>query len=319
MLIRYQTSLSRAARTLACVLLAGLALGSISGQVWAADTPATSGPVWFVTGSNRGLGLAISRAALNAGYRVVATSRHPDQVKRELASYGDRVLAVPLDVTHPEQAEAAVQAAKQSFGRIDVLVNNAGYGQLGWFEDTTDAQVRDQFEVNLFGSMNVARAVLPVMRAQHAGHIFQIASVAGQIAPAGSSTYSASKFAVEGWMEGLAAEIAPLGLRATIVEPGFFRTDFLDASSVKFAAGNVPDYATAAAKFRTWHQAMNHQQQGDPPRLGKALVQIAAMQDPPLRFAPGSDAVPLVFKKADALRQGAERMRILSNSTDRQP
>lgn len=305
-------------RLAACFALLSVALGTS-----AADAPKTfsreGGDVWFVTGANRGIGLEISRAALAAGYRVVATSRHPDQVKAKLGTFGDRLLTPTLDVTDAGQAIAAVAAAKKAFGRIDVLVNNAGYGQLGWFENMTDAQVREQFEVNLFGSMNVVRAVLPLMRAQHSGYVVQFSSIAGQIAPAGSSTYSASKFAVEGWMEGLAAEIGPLGIHATIIEPGFFNTDFLDPSSVKYASGAISDYAPAATAFRAWHDDMNHKQQGDPARLGEVIVQLAGMKEPPLRFIAGSDGVPIVLKKAEELRAGAERMRTLSISTDRKP
>lgn len=255
--------------------------------------------MWFVTGSNRGIGLEIARSALEAGNRVVATSRNPSQVEAELSVFGDQLLAIELDVTNQEQVRAAVAEAKNRYGRIDVLVNNAGYGQLGWFENTTDQEVRQQFEVNVFGSMNVARAVLPVMRAQKSGHVIQFSSVAGQVAVAGSSTYSASKFAVEGWMEGLAAEIEPIGIQSTIVEPGFFRTDLLDESSATYASNSIEEYDAAVREFLAFHEDMNHAQQGDPARLGKVIVQIAGMETPPLRFFAGSDAVPLLIEKAE--------------------
>ncbi|NHF65606.1 SDR family NAD(P)-dependent oxidoreductase [Xanthomonas hortorum] len=304
------------ARLKALLLLLAFALTS---QAVAAQEKAVAPPsskVWFVTGSNRGNGLAIARAALNAGHRVVATTRQPAQARAALGDQGDRLLIVPLDVTRPDQAEAAVAAAKERFGRIDVLVNNAGYGQLGWFENTSDALIRRQFETNLFGAMNVTRAVLPVMRQQRSGHVFTVSSVAGLVSVSGSSVYSASKFAVEGWMEGLAAELKPLGIASTIVEPGFFRTDFLDASSVSYGDRNIAEYAEASAKFRAWHDEMNHKQVGDPAKLGAAIVKISAMASPPLRFAAGSDAYGLVIKKAQELREGAEQVRELSISTD---
>jgi NAD(P)-dependent dehydrogenase (short-subunit alcohol dehydrogenase family) len=300
----------------AALLLLAVSLASQAMAAQEKPAPPPSSKVWFVTGSNRGNGLAITRAALDAGYRVVATTRQPAQARAALGEHGDRLLIVSLDVTRPDQAEAAVAAAKERFGRIDVLVNNAGYGQLGWFENTSDALIRRQFETNLFGAMNVTRAVLPVMRQQRSGHVFTVSSVAGLVSVSGSSVYSASKFAVEGWMEGLAAELKPLGIASTIVEPGFFRTDFLDASSVSYGDRDIAEYSEASAKFRAWHDDMNHKQIGDPAKLGAAIVKISAMSSPPLRFAAGSDAYGLVIKKAQELREGAEQMRALSISTD---
>lgn len=270
----------------------------------------------MITGASRGIGLEIARAALGAGHQVVATARRPERALKALPEHGERLVAAPLDVTKPEQAQAAVEVAKQKFGRIDVLVNNAGYGQIGWFENTSDRQIRDQFETNVFGSMNVTRAVLPLMREQRSGHIFTYSSIAGVLAFPGSSVYSASKFAVEGWMEGLAQELKPLGIAATIVEPGFFRTDFLDTSSIAYGEYDVADYAEASAAFKKWHDEKNHQQLGDPAKLGAAMLKLAEMPQPPLRFAAGSDAVGLVLSKADSLRAEVEQLRELSVSTD---
>jgi len=272
--------------------------------------------VWMITGASRGIGLETARAALSAGHCVVATARNPEQVSKALPGYPDRLLAVRLDVTQQEQATAAVDAAMQKFGRIDVLVNNAGYGQIGWFENTSDRQIRNQFETNVFGSMNVTRAVLPHMRTQRSGHIFTYSSIAGILAFPGSSVYSASKFAVEGWMEGLAQEVKPLGIAATIIEPGFFRTDFLDTRSVAYGEYDIQDYSEAAAAFKKWHDEHNHQQLGDPAKLGAVMLKLADMPEPPLRFAAGSDAVGFVIGKADALRTGAEALKTLSVSTD---
>ena len=238
--------------------------------------------VWFITGASRGLGLEIARTLLDAGHQVVATARRPDQIETALSGYGDQLLAIALDVTQPAQAEAAVAATKDRFGRIDVLVNNAGYGQLGWFENVSDEQVRAQFEVNLFGAMNVTRAVLPVMREQRSGHVFTVSSVSGLVSVPGATIYAGSKFAVEGWMEGLVGELKPLGIKATTIEPGFFRTDFLDSSSVNYGAHDLPEYAEVSAKFRAWHDEMNHQQVGDPAKLGVLLMNVATWTSPRL-------------------------------------
>lgn len=280
-------------------------------------TGAVSEPqVWFVTGSNRGMGLEIARSALAVGNRVVATSRHPEQVMAALGAYGNRVLALRLDITSEEQARSAVSEAVRHFGRIDVLVNNAGYGQLGWFENTSDKLVRRQFETNLFGTMNVTREVLPVMRKQKSGRIFTTSSTAGLIAGEGSSVYSSSKYAVEGWMEGLRAEVMPLGIKTTLIEPGFFRTDFLDKSSVSFGDGDFSDYHKRSEAFRQWHAKMNHRQVGDPARLAAAVVTLSRMPSPPQRFVAGSDATTLILTKLDAVQQELRQHRALSASTD---
>lgn len=246
----------------------------------------------------------------------MATARKPEQISSALSGYGDRLLPVQLDVTKQDQAIAAVAAAKQAFGRIDVLVNNAGYGQLGWFENTSDQQIREQFETNVFGAMHVTRAVLPLMREQRSGHVFTISSIAGIYAVAGSSIYSASKFAVEGWTEGLAEEVRPLGIAVTIIEPGFFKTDFLDASSVAYGAHNIADYSEQVRQFKQWHHNMNHHQVGDPTKLGFVLIRLNEMKEPPVRFAAGSDASDIVLKKAESIRADAERLKDLSASTD---
>jgi NAD(P)-dependent dehydrogenase (short-subunit alcohol dehydrogenase family) len=272
--------------------------------------------VWMITGASRGLGLEIARVVLNAGHSVVATARRPEQVEAALKGYGERLQALRLDVTQVVQAQSAVAAASERFGRIDVLVNNAGYGLLGWFESISAQQTHHQFETNVFGSMHVTRAVLPLMRAQRSGHVFSISSIAGLVSVAGSSIYSASKFAVEGWMEGLAQELKPLGIWVTIVEPGFFRTDFLDATSVAYGEHDIADYADQLAKFKAWHDDMNHKQVGDPAKLGAALLKLAEAPDAPVRFAAGSDAYDLVRQKLDNMRSEAERWADLSKSTD---
>ena len=272
--------------------------------------------VWFITGANRGLGLGIARAVLAAGHAVVATARNVEDLKKKLIGEASSLLCVPLDITDVAQIQNAVQGAVDTFSRIDVLVNNAGYGQLGWFENTSDEQVRRQFETNVFGTMNVTRAILPVMRAQRSGHVFTISSAAGMISVAGSSTYSASKFAVEGWMEGLANEVAPLGIHATIVAPGFFKTDFLDPTSVSYGTNDIPEYAESIKAFNDFHDQMNHQQVGDPAKLGAALVTLSDCAEPPVRYAAGSDSLGVVYAKIDIMRKQAELLASLSASTD---
>jgi NAD(P)-dependent dehydrogenase (short-subunit alcohol dehydrogenase family) len=268
---------------------------------------------WFVTGAARGIGAHIVQAALAAGHNVVATARNP----KTIIPYHDRLLALELDVTKADQARAAVQAAVSHFGRIDVLVNNAGYGQMGLFEEVTPAQVQAQFDTNVFGLLHVTRAVLPVMRQQKSGHVFNISSIGGiQGGYPGASLYCATKFAIEGFSEGLALEVADFGVKLTIVEPGFFRTDFLDSQSVRFGDVSIADYAAQSAAIRASYGAYNHQQPGDPARLAKVLLQLAEHPTPPLRFAAGSDAVAVVSAKVDSLRAELQAWESLSVTTD---
>lgn len=273
--------------------------------------------VWLITGASRGMGLEITRSLLEAGHRVVATARRPDAIKEGLGADNENLLALALDVTDPAQGEAAASAAVAQFGRIDVLVNNAGYGQLGWFENLSVEQIQRQFNTNVFGAMHVTRAVLPYMRKQKAGHVFTVTSVAGLIAVAGSSIYGASKFAVEGWMEGLHQELAPLGIATTAIEPGFFKTDFLDSSSVSYGEKDIEEYAEASARFKAFHDEMNHQQLGDPAKLGLLMMKLAEMKETPVRLAAGSDAAEWVIKKGDSLREEATKWQEYSSSTDR--
>lgn len=275
--------------------------------------------VWFVTGANRGIGAETVKAALTAGDLVVATARKPETIEPAVGA-SENLLVLPLDITDEQQAHHAVDTALDRFGRIDVLVNNAGYGQLGLFEETSLALIRKQFETNTFGTMNVTRAVLPVMRDQHAGHIFTITSISGTIGVIGSGTYSASKFAVEGWMESLALEGAPFGITATIIEPGYFKTDFLDASSVAYGDLTLDAYTQQSQDFRRSQDEMNHQQEGDPTKLAAALLHLAQAPNPPMRFVAGQDAVDVVenvvlAKRREDLDTWRELSRSLSAST----
>jgi NAD(P)-dependent dehydrogenase (short-subunit alcohol dehydrogenase family) len=270
--------------------------------------------VWLVTGAGRGLGVDIVTAALAAGHSVVATARSVESITRALGQHDD-LLAVPLDVTDPGAAEAAVTATVERFGRLDVLVNNAGSFQAGFFEEMSSEAFRSQIETTLFGPVNVTRAALPQLRAQRSGLVMTISSTAG-IASTGDflTAYAASKFGVEGFMEALASEIAPFGIRTMLVEPGFFRTELLSPQSTQYAKPSTADYADrTAATIEAW-QSMDGKQGGDPAKLAVALVQLAALEQPPARFPAGADAVTTFEQKATELLAQADAHRELSCS-----
>ncbi len=269
--------------------------------------------VWFITGAGRGMGVDIAKAALAAGKAVVATGRNTDTVTAALGR-DDDLLAAKLDVTDPGVAEAAVQAAVDRFGRIDVLVNNAGNFNAGFFEEISPEDFRAQIETTLFGPMNVTRAVLPVMRAQRSGLVVAITSTAGILGQEFCTAYAASKFGVEGWIESLTPEVAPFGIRTMLVEPGFFRTELLTPESTKYAEASIDDYGERTEKTVAAWNAMNGQQGGDPAKLANALVQLASQDEPPLRWVAGADAVETVEKKAKDLLAQAEAYRELSSS-----
>lgn len=271
--------------------------------------------VWLVTGCSRGLGLAIARAALEAGHIVVASGRNPDRTARALAGYGDRVSTPLLDITDTEGVEDIVARTVDEFGRIDVLANNAGYGQLGAFEEISAAALRRQFDTNLFGTMEVTRAVLPQLRKQRSGHVLVTSSIAGLKGFGGASAYAATKFALEGWAETLAMEVEQFGITVTLSEPGFFRTDFLDESSAAYGDIAQPDYAEYSATMKKQYDDSNHQQPGDPAKYGEAIVQLLARERPPLRWAAGADAYDVAREKADVLNEGAKQWKDLSSST----
>jgi NAD(P)-dependent dehydrogenase (short-subunit alcohol dehydrogenase family) len=271
---------------------------------------------WFITGASRGLGADIAKAALAAGHRVVATGRRVEAVQAAVGDAGDDLLVVPLDVTQPEQVTAAVQAAVDRFGRIDVLVNNAGYGHLGVFEQTTPEEIRAQYDTNVFGLMNVTRAVAPLMRTQRGGRIFNISSVGGLKGVFGGSVYNSSKFAVEGFSQSIAEELASFGVHVTTVAPGFFRTDFLDPSSASYTDNAIPDYEQPLQAFLEFHHGRNRTQAGDPAKLGEVLVLLAEVDDPPVSFVAGSDAVEWALGAVADRQTSVEKWRHLSVSTD---
>ncbi|QOD05584.1 SDR family oxidoreductase [Pseudarthrobacter sp. BIM B-2242] len=269
--------------------------------------------VWFVTGAGRGLGTDIAKAALAAGHAVVATGRNPDKVSRAIGEH-ENLLAVKLDVTDPADSAAAIQAAVARFGRIDVLVNNAGNFYAGFFEEITPADFRAQIETTMFGPMNVTRAALPVLRAQRSGLVVTISSTAGLAGGEFLTAYAASKFGVEGWAESLAPEVAPFGIRSMIVEPGFFRTELLTPESTSYAESTIEDYAERTGQTVKAWQSMDGQQGGDPAKLADALIQLAELDEPPLRFAAGADAVGTFETRARALLDQANAHRELSSN-----
>jgi NAD(P)-dependent dehydrogenase (short-subunit alcohol dehydrogenase family) len=273
----------------------------------------TERKVWLITGAGRGLGVDIAKAALNAGHAVVATGRDAAKVAAAVGDHGS-LLAIKLDVTRPQDAQAAVEAAVAKFGRIDVLVNNAGNFFAGFFEELSPEQVRNQIETLLFGPMIVTRAVLPVMRKQRSGLVVTISSTAGIAGQMFCTAYAAAKFGIEGWMESLTPEIAPFGIRTMLVEPGFFRTELLTNDSTTYAEPSIDDYAEKTKGIVAAWKSMDGKQGGDPAKLAHALVKLAALEEPPTRFAAGADAVQTLEAKANALLSQAQAHRGLSAS-----
>lgn len=271
--------------------------------------------VWLITGAARGLGAQIAEAALAAGNAVIAAGRDTRAIA---ARFGDNpaVLAVKLDVTDEAQAHVAVEMGVAHFGRIDVLVNNAGFGLLGAVEESSDADVRRMFDTNVFGLLNVTRAVLPKLRAQRSGHVINISSIGGFRGSAGFGAYCSTKFAVEGLTEALHAELAPLGIHATVIEPGYFRTDFLDASSLTVSPHVIADYAATSGATRARAGGMNRQQPGDPVKLAAAVVKLVDSATPPLRLPLGKDTLAAIEQKSAFVAAETEAWRAVSSSTD---
>jgi NAD(P)-dependent dehydrogenase (short-subunit alcohol dehydrogenase family) len=269
--------------------------------------------VWFITGAGRGMGVDIAQAALEAGDSVVATARKSESVTSALGEH-EELLAVSLDVTDPAAAVDAIQAAVDRFGRLDVVVNNAGNFNAGFFEEITPEDFRAQIETTLFGPVNVARAALPIMRSQRSGLLVTISSTAGIAGQEFCTAYAASKFGVEGWMESLAPEVAPFGIRTMLVEPGFFRTQLLTPESTRYAEPTIADYAERTEQTVAGWKSMDGQQGGDPAKLAAALVTLVAQDEPPLRFPAGSDAVDTFEQKANSLLAQANAHRELSSS-----
>jgi NAD(P)-dependent dehydrogenase (short-subunit alcohol dehydrogenase family) len=269
--------------------------------------------IWFITGAGRGMGVDIAKAALAAGYQVVATGRNTDKVAKALGNSAN-LLVVKLDITKPADADSAVKATLDKFGRVDVLVNNAANFYAGFFEELTPEQMERQLSTSLIGPMNVTRAILPVMRKQRSGLIITISSTAGLTGFEFGTAYAASKFGLEGWMQSLQAEVEPFGINTITVNPGFFRTELLTEESTNFAERTIDDYNERRAKQMEFWKGYNGQQSGDPAKLAQALITISSQDKPPLRFMAGADAVETAEKVAATLQQQTAAYRELSSS-----
>ncbi|MGC4055899.1 MAG: oxidoreductase [Paludibaculum sp.] len=271
--------------------------------------------VWLITGSSRGLGRALTEAVLAAGHKVVATARNPRQLTDLVDQYGSNVRAVALDVTSADAARQAVETAVTEFGRLDVLVNNAGYGNMGAIEDVPDEDFRAQMETNFFGVVNVSRAVLPQMRTQRSGHIIQISSIGGRTSSPGLAAYQSAKWAVGGFSEVLAKEVAPLGIKVTVVEPGGFRTDWA-GSSMTIPIPSVPNTTPSVGKYAEFMRDHDGQQRGDPRKAAQVLLQLAQLEEPPLHLLLGTDAQYLAAAVAATRAAEDARWKELGASTD---
>jgi NAD(P)-dependent dehydrogenase (short-subunit alcohol dehydrogenase family) len=269
---------------------------------------------WFITGASRGFGALIAAQALARGDAVVATARNPSTLPESLLSHPN-VLALKLDVTRENDALEAVEASMARFGRIDILVNNAGYGVIGAVEETDAREVERVFSANVFGLLHVTRAVLPVMRAQRSGHVLNFSSIGGYASSAGFGIYCATKFAVEGISEAMSQELEPLGIRATVVEPGYFRTSFLSADSVVSTSARIDDYHETVGAVRNFAAGADGQQPGDPQRLAEAVIQLVDAPVPPRRLPLGADTVRRIEQKHREVELELSHWRGLALST----
>jgi NAD(P)-dependent dehydrogenase (short-subunit alcohol dehydrogenase family) len=270
--------------------------------------------VWLITGSSTGLGRALAEAALERGYRVVATARQPEQLQELRDRYPDRVLTVALDVTNEQSVQQAIAAALNTYDRIDVLVNNAGYALMGAVEEVSIEEVKRQFDTNFFGTLSMIRAVLPKMRKQGSGHILNLSSFGGIVSVAGYSLYCSSKFALEGLSEGLEQEVKPLGIKVTIIEPGAFRTDFR-GRSLSVPEHQIADYAQTSGERIKQTQELNGKQPGDPVKAAAAMIQVVESNDPPLRLVLGEDAINIITQKLESMKAGLEQWKDVSTNT----
>jgi NAD(P)-dependent dehydrogenase (short-subunit alcohol dehydrogenase family) len=270
--------------------------------------------VWFVTGSSTGFGRILAQQLLERGETVVATARKPEQLEDLAKTYPDRALTVRLDVTKPAEVREAVNKAIATFGRIDVLVNNAGYGTMGAIEEVTDAEVRQQYETNVFGALDMMRSVLPHMRQQRSGHILNLSSVGGVVSFPGAGIYCSTKFALEALSEAMAKEVAPLGIKVTIVEPGAFRTDF-NGRSLAPTENLIDDYDEAIGGFREWLKDMDGKQPGDPAKAVSAMIQAVENNNSPLRLPLGADAVGAIETKLESVKADVDAVREVAVNT----
>ncbi len=272
--------------------------------------------VWFVTGASKGLGLALVKELLKQGYRVAATSRNRKDLEEAVGADIEVFLPLTVDVSNEASVEKGIKATVDHFGSVDVIVNNAGYGLAGALEELSDAEARKNFDINVFGSLNVIRKVLPYLRKQQSGHIFNISSIGGFTgAFPGFGIYCATKFAVQGFTESLSAEVAPFGIKATIVSPGYFRTNFLEGSSLNVPKNEIADY-TNVREIQSVHQNdYNGNQAGDPDKAAMVMIEIAEQKEPPLHLFLGEDAYALADNKIKAVQQDMNKVRVLATST----
>ena len=270
--------------------------------------------VWFITGSNSGFGRSLTEAALAKGDRVIATTRHPEEIKDLVKQYPDTVKAVTLDITQAEEISSAIDTALATFGQVDVLVNNAGFGTLGAVEEIESEQVRKQFEVNCFGTLNLTKALLPHFRQRKSGHILNVSSVGGFTAFPGTGIYCSTKFAIEGYSEALAKEIAPLGIKLTLVEPGAFRTEFA-GDSLATPDKQIDDYDETAHKFVKMQEEMSGEQPGDPDKAAQAMIKVVESDNPPMRLVLGEDALKATRKKIESFQKELDQWEDVTLST----
>jgi NAD(P)-dependent dehydrogenase (short-subunit alcohol dehydrogenase family) len=271
--------------------------------------------VWLITGSSTGFGRALAEAVLDHGDRLIATARKPEQLQELIDRYPETAKAIALDVTNLEQIQTALQQAQQAFGKIDVLVNNAGFGLIGALEEVSEEQIRRNFETNLFGAINMMRAILPIMRQQGSGHILNMSAIAGFSNELGFSIYGGAKFALEGVSEALQGEVAPLGIKVTIIEPGPFRTDFI-GRSLDRAEISMPEYEPTVGKFLNFLNTIEGKQPGDPVKAANAIIQMVESDNPPLRFVLGKYAYSKFRKKVAALTQELDAWEAIASNTD---
>ena len=270
--------------------------------------------VWLITGCSSGLGRAITEAALKRGYRVMVTARKPEQLNNLIEQYPEIARAVRLDVTKLQDIDSAINATLDAFGQIDVLVNNAGYGAIGALEEVSDEAIRRQFDTNVFGALNMMRAVLPSMRQRHSGHILNLSSVAGFVSFAGTGIYCSTKFALEALSEALAKEVATLGIKVTLIEPGAFRTDF-NGRSLVAPDELIEDYTAVSGVFLEWLRKMDGYQPGDPDKAAEAMIQVVESDNPPLRLALGADAVGAIEEKLKSVKAELDAWKEVSINT----
>ena len=270
--------------------------------------------VWFITGSNSGFGRSLTEAVLAKGDKVVATTRHPEEIEDLVEQYPDTIKAVTLDITKSDEISSAIDTALSTFGQVDVLINNAGFGTLGAVEEIEDEQVRKQFEVNCFGTLNLTKAMLPHFRQRKTGHILNVSSVGGFTSFPGTGIYSATKFAIEGYSEALAKEITPLGIKLTLVEPGAFRTEFA-GDSLATPDEQIDDYEETAHKFVKMQEEMSGEQPGDPDKAAQAMIKVVESDNPPMRLVLGEDALKATRQKIETFQKELDEWEEVTLST----